>query len=135
MPDLAITATAVVSAATNATNHIAGATITAGQMVYLAVATDRIMLADSNSGTVEARTPMGIALNGASTGQRVTVQSSGNVTMNAVLTAGVVFYMSDTPGGICPVADIGSGEFVCIVGIATSTTVMRLDIQASGVAL
>ena len=55
--------------------------------------------------------------------------------LGATLTAGVAFYLSDTPGGICPVADVGTGEYATVLGFATSTTVLNLKIQESGVAL
>jgi hypothetical protein len=51
------------------------------------------------------------------------------------MTAGVAYYLSDTPGGICPVADLGTGEYPSIVGIATSTTVLNVNFQSSGVVL
>jgi hypothetical protein len=136
MADLVITAAAVLAAATAVKEAgTAGATITAGQMVYRDSADGKYKLADSNSATAAVRVPRGIALNGASDGQPLTIARSGDITMNAVLTAGVAFYMSDTPGGICPVADVGAGEFATVLGIAKSTTVLALDINASGVSL
>ena len=51
------------------------------------------------------------------------------------MTAGIQYYLSDTAGGICPVADIGSGEYVDLVGLSTSTTVMTLNFKYSGVSL
>ena len=51
------------------------------------------------------------------------------------MTAGVAYYLSDTPGGICPVADLATGEYPTIIGIATSTTVLDVKFHASGVAL
>jgi hypothetical protein len=136
MADLTITAANVVAATgANIIHRTAGATITAGQCVYISSTTDRAMLADSNSVTAEARTPVGIALNSAAAGQPITIQTSGTITIGATMTAGVVYYLGDTPGSICPIADVGSGEYVCTIGIAISTTVLRIDISASGVAL
>lgn len=136
MADLTITAASVV-AGTGAVveQGTAGATITAGQAVYKDSTTGKYALADSNSATAEARVPRGIAMHGASLNQPLAIQRAGPITIGATLTAGVAYYMSDTPGGICPVADIGSGEYATLIGIATSTTVLNVDIQASGVAL
>jgi len=136
MADITITATSVV-AGSNATRDagIAGETITAGQVLYLAAATNKWMKADSNAGTAEARTPKAIALNGASLNQPVAILKAGDITIGATLTAGVAYYLSDTPGGICPVADVGSGEYPCIIGIAKSTTVLAVNFQPAGVAL
>lgn len=135
MADLVITATSVLAGADAYTRQgVAGAVLTAGQAVYLDSATGSYKLADSN-GAAALRSPVGVALNGAATGQPVLIAMSGPVTIGAALTAGVAYYLSDTPGGICPVADVGSGEYSTVLGFATSTTVLNLKIQESGVAL
>ncbi len=136
MVDIVITAANVVKSS-NAVleTGTAGATITAGQAVYLDTADQKYKLADSNSATPAIRQPVGIALNGAADGQPLTIIKSGNVTIGATITAGVALYLSDTPGGICVVADVGSGEYACIIGIATTTTILAVGIQYSGVAL
>jgi hypothetical protein len=136
MTDISVTATAVV-AGSNATRDagIAGEAITAGQVVYLSSAINRWMLADTDSATAEARVAKGIALNGAAINQPVAVLKSGDLTLNAVLTKGVGYYLSGTPGGIAPVADLATGDFTCFLGIAKSTTILAVDIQSAGVAL
>ena len=136
MADITITAASVVPG-TNARTETgtAGETITAGKAVYKSSTTNKYMLADSNSATAEARQATGIALNGASLNQPVTVVKGGDVTIGATVTAGTAYYLSDTPGGICPVADIGAGEYVCLLGIAKSTTVLTVGIQYPGVSL
>jgi hypothetical protein len=136
MADLSITAANVI-AGSGATRKvgIAGATITAGQVVYRDSADGKYKLADNNSATAAARAPKGIALNGAANGQPLCVLTEGAVTIGATLTAGVAYYLSDTPGGICPVADLASGEYPSIIGIAKSTTVLDVKIQSAGVAL
>lgn len=136
MSDLSVTAASVVQGAganvDRASN--AGEAITAGQPVYKATS-GKWMKADNNSATVLARVPTGIALNGAALDQPLAVLKSGPVTIGATLTAGVAYYLSGTAGGICPVADLTTGMYPCILGIATSTTVLDVDIQSSGVAL
>ncbi len=136
MADISITASAVLAAASAVTETgVAGATITAGQMVYRDTADRKYKLADANGASALIRTPRGIALNGGSDGQPLTIAREGDITMNAVLTEGVAMYLSDTAGGICPVADVGSGEYATVLGIAKSSTVFALSINASGVAL
>ena len=137
MTDLIITAANVVKGS-NATieQGTAGATITAGQAVYKASATGKYLLADSNSATAEARTPRGIALNGASDGQPLAVLRSGEITIGATLNPEApAYYLSDTPGGICPIADVGNGEYFCLIGLAKSASVLDVSIKASGVAM
>lgn len=136
MADLTITSASVL-AGSGARRVIgtAGASVTAGQVVYLDSATATYKLADNNSATAEVRAPAGIALHAAASGQPLAVHTSGPITIGAALTAGVAYYLSDTPGGICPVADLASGEYPTILGIATSTTVLNVAIQSAGVAL
>jgi hypothetical protein len=135
MADLTITAANVI-AGSNATKEsgIAGEAITAGQAVYKSSTTGKYMKADSNSGTAEARKPLGIALNGAADGQPLAVQKAGDITIGATLTAGTAYYLSDTAGGICPLADVGVGEYICLLGLAKSTSVLALNIQFPNVA-
>lgn len=130
MTDLAITA-ANVAAGTDAKKQsgTAGEAVAQGKAVYLNSTTNKWMLADSNSATAEARKAIGIALNSASANQPITVQKDGDITVGATLVAGDPYYLSDTPGGICPAADVGSGEYVCLLGLAKSTTVLTLDVQ------
>ena len=135
MPDLTITAANVVPGADAVRESgTAGEAITAGRLVCFDPTTLTYRLADSN-GVAALRVPNGIALNTASTGQPLGVQTAGDITLGAVLTAGVAFYLSDTPGGICPVADLATGESPCVVGIAKSTSVLSVRILPSGVTL
>lgn len=135
MADLTLTAANVV-AADNAVKEtgLAGETIVAGKAVYKSPTTKKWMLADSNSATAAAKTAGGIALNGASLNQPITVAKSGDITIGGTMTAGATYFLSDTPGGICPDADVGSGENVCQLGVAKSTTVLSVKIFAPGVA-
>lgn len=136
MADLSITAANVIAGADASIERgTAGETITAGQVVYKSSTTNKYMKADSNSATAEAKTARGIALNGASNGQPLAIQKAGPVTIGATLVAGSAYYLSETAGGIQPAADLASGEDVCLLGLADSTTVLNLDIQAPGVTL
>lgn len=134
MADLVVTAASVVADPSARVVHgKAGATVTAGQVVYLDDTTGTYKLADSN--VAAARSPDGIALHASLSGQPVAVIESGLLTLGAILTAGVAYYLSDTPGGICPVADVGATEYSTILGIASSTSVLKMKISESGVAL
>ena len=136
MADLTITATNVVAGSNAQTfDGTLGAAVTAGQGIVKDPTTKKYVLADSNHATVALRVPDGIALNGGAANQPVKGQRSGDITIGATLTAGLVYYQSDTPGGICPIADVGSGETPVVLGMARSTTVLALDIQSTGVTL
>jgi hypothetical protein len=136
MADLVITAANVVQGtdATTITGR-AGATITAGQQVYKDPTTGLYLLSDSNSATAAARSVDGIALNSASNGQPLTVLTAGPITIGATVSPGVGYYLSATPGGICPVADLTTGCYPVFLGFATSASVINVKIQAAGVAL
>jgi hypothetical protein len=134
MTDIAITAANVVAGANATTVHgTAGEAVTAGQAVYLDPTSKKWMKADSNSATAAARQPGGIALSGAALNQPLTVQTSGDITVGGTLTAGVAYYLSATAGGICPVADVTTGDFVCLLGLAKSASVLAISIQYPGV--
>lgn len=135
MTDISITPANVIagSNATVATGR-AGATITAGQVVYKEAASGKYKLADSDSATAEVKAAAGIALNGAADGQPLSVLTSGDVTLGSVLTAGTAYYLSETPGGIQPAADL-AGEDVIQLGLAKSATVLSVRIQIPGVTL
>ena len=135
MADLSITASAILPASDAILeNGTSGATITAGQRVYLDATTGRYELADADAATAVERRTRGIALNSASDGQPLRILKQGDLTMNAVLTAGVTYYGSPTPGGIAPRADVLTGDYVEIVGVAKSTTVLAVNFQYPGVA-
>lgn len=135
MSDISITAANVVAGGDDVIHGTAGAAVTAGQAVYKDPTTGKYGLADNNSGTAAIRVPVGFALHGAALNQPLAVQKSGPITIGGTLTAGVAYYLSGTPGGICAVADLTTGMYPTILGIATSATVLNIDIQPSGVAL
>lgn len=136
MADLVITPASVVAGTGAKTESgIAGAVITAGQVVYKDAADNKFKLADTDSATAAARSPYGIALNGAAANQPVTVLVSGSITIGAAVTAGVFYYLSGTAGGICPVADVAAGDYPCIIGVGISATVLKAAIVEAGVVL
>lgn len=136
MADIAITAANVVPGAdSKPQTGVAGVAVTAGQVVYQDAATGKFLLADNDSATVAAHKGLGIALNNAAANQPLTVHVNGDITIGGVLVAGVAYYLSATPGGICPVADLVTGKTVCLLGMAKSTTVLDVEIEFPGVTL
>lgn len=135
MADLVITAANVAAGSGAKIEHgTAGAAVTAGQAVFLDT-DNTYKLADANSVTPAARVDSGIALHAAAAGQPLAVCSNGPITIGATVSVGVGYYLSNNPGGICPVADLASGSYPNFLGFATSTTVIDLSIEAAGVAL
>jgi hypothetical protein len=126
---LTITATQVIPGADAALTYgIAGATITAGQAVYLG--SDNLWkLIDANDTTTNTYTP-GIAVNGASTSQPVTVQTGGTLTLGAgaAPTLGIIYIVGATAGDIEPASALASGWRTIILGVggASNTIVLRV---------
>ena len=134
MADLTITVADVKKTdSTSIAEGIAGATITAGQPVYKdSTASNKLKPADAD--VLATAAAVGIALHGASADQPLKYATSGNLTLSAVMTAGAVYVVSTNAGGIAPVADLGSGDYVTLLGIATSTTNLKLSISVSATA-
>lgn len=135
MADITITASSVAKGA-NAVieNKFAGATITAGQSLYLDAEDGLVKLFDANSATVAARSLYGIALNGGATGQPIAVQRGGTITIGGTAPSGVVFVGSAAnPGGICPSLDLTTGHYTNIVGIGQGNSQIKLGLLDGGV--
>jgi hypothetical protein len=136
MADLTVTAASVVSGAGSVRESgTAGASITAGQVVYKDSSdSNKFKLADNDSATAAVRSAYGIALHAAASGQPLSVHKEGPITIGATTAVGEVYCLSSTAGAICPHADIGTGDYNTIVGIGTSTSVINVLFHASGAA-
>lgn len=133
--DLSVTAASVVPG-TGAvlSTGTAGEALTAGQALYLKAADHKWYKADCNSATAEVRVAKAFAITGSAAGQPVVVQTSGQITIGATMTAGVVYYLSGTAGGIRPVADNTTGDYPQVLGMALSTTVLSIDMRLAAAA-
>ena len=132
MADLTVTATDVVpvAGAYSSSSGIAGATITAGQVLYLDAVTTTLKLADNNVDAATAAV-VGVALHGATSGQPIEYATSGSLTFSTMV-VGETYIVSGTAGAIAPVADISTGR-VSYVGYASTATNLVLTIRATGV--
>lgn len=128
--DLSITASAVVPSANAVKRTVtAGATITAGQLVYLDTADvdakgqGKAKLADAN-GASALRVIDGIAINSASAGQDITLVTYDPALAIAAsgLTANTILISSATAGGLAPSADLTTGWYLTVVGVVKSGT-------------
>lgn len=134
MADITVTPASVVSGSGATTaDGIAGATLLAGQSIYIDTAASNVLkLFDANA-VAPANAFAGIALHGASTGQPIKYQTSGLITIGATVVAGTVYVGSATPGGIAPAADIVTGWTVNIIGVATTTGIISMRPFSPGV--
>jgi hypothetical protein len=137
MADYAVTAASVLKGA-NATTATgtAGATITAGQPLYIDTSdSDKLKLADADASLL-ASTVAGVALHGAASGQPITyVTDDDDFThgLTGVSTADIII-LSSVAGAVCPASDLSAGEFPQLVMIAKSSTKAVLKLAAGGVA-
>lgn len=114
----------------------AGATLTAAQAVVKDASTAKAVLADNDHATAGLRGIYGLTLHAALADQPVTVAKKGAVVdLGAILTAGVEYYLSGTAGGICPRADVTSGDDPVRIGMALTTSRLQLDFNDPGVTL
>ena len=134
MADLSITAADVKKTDTTLiAEGIAGGTVTAGQPVYRdSTASNKLKAADAD--VLASAAAVGIALHGASADQPLKYAIGGNLTLSSVMTVGAVYVVSTTAGGIAPVADLSSGDYVTLLGIATTATNLKISISVSGIA-
>ena len=124
MADITVTAANVVSVSgAQNTGNLASTTITAGKIVYLN-ASNQWALAAANSTALIAGggTTWGIALHAALASQPLAVQVGGVCGFGVVFTVGVIYVISATAGGIAPITDLVSTNYISILGIATTTS-------------
>ena len=136
MADLTVTASQVAFVSGTRKTVLAGATITAGQTVYLDVSAGSYKLAQTDGTAEEAGSgDVGIALSGASSGAYFVIQDTGTITIGAgaAPTVGEAYFVSKTAGGIAPDADIvTTNTYRTYLGIGNSTNTLTLQIHVSG---
>ncbi len=105
---------------------VAGATITAGQIVYLDSTSNTWKLADADASAVTSGSggALGLAAGGAAAGQSfVVVLSDDNLTVGGTLVmTAPIYVLSGTAGGIAPLADLAAGDYPVVLLIARSST-------------
>lgn len=137
MADLTITVANVVPVAgyQAESGYLAGATITRGATVYLDSTTSTWKLADCDASAAAAGSAgVGISLSDVVATQPMLVMQGGDLGLGAILTVGQIYCVSATAGGIAPYADLTTNGRVTILGVASTTSNLKLRMWASGVA-
>jgi hypothetical protein len=138
MANLTITATQVQPDTTGVlVSGIAGETITAGQVCYEDPDDNyEFKLADCDNASSTVRTVRGIAVNGATAGQPVRLQVSGDLTLGAgaAPVLGTIYCLSNTAGAIMPAADLSTGEYTHILGVGYTGNKLRMKIHNAAIA-
>jgi hypothetical protein len=78
--------------------------------------------------TVVALTPA------ATDGFALFAKAGATIDLGVTLTVGQIYVVSTNPGGIAPYSDLGSGDFVTIIGVPTAADSIQLIMHASPVA-
>ena len=135
MAAISITAGSFIpSSSAQKTKGVAGATVTAGQALYIDTANSNVLkLCDADASSL-ASTCCGIAMHGASSGQDLWYVTSDPVcAIGATLVIGDTLWTSATAGGITKTfADNVTGCYVTCLGVAVSTTAFNLNITRAG---
>lgn len=135
MADLTITAASVTTGSRTTRIQVveSGEAVTQGQPIYLDPATSTYLKADAN---VDDKIAVeGIVITPGGIGGFPTIATSGLVNLGTTLVPGTIYVLSDTAGGIMPAADLSVGDNVVILGAATTTALLNLDIQVTGAKL
>lgn len=105
-----------------------GATISAGQTLYIDTADNEYKLADADDTSLDAG--RGIAITPGIDGGAGLIATGGNIVLvGATLAIGTAYYLSDTAGGIKPAADLTTGDNVVLLGVASTATQLDLAIR------
>lgn len=98
----------------------AGATVTRGQSAYLNTSTLKYELGDAD--TDAASVFAGIFLTDGYDGADVLIAPPGAVVnWGATLTAGTIYVLSTTAGGVAPWADLAAGDYIVVLAIGAGT--------------
>lgn len=127
MADISITAASVKPGASTTTLQRVqyGATITQGQAVYPDdTDSNKYKLADAD--VAASALAGGIAITPGVANDYGFVATLGPVNMGATLAVGQTYVVSTTAGGVCPLSDLASGDYVRILGQATTTALLDL---------
>lgn len=135
MANVTITAASVIPPTASSTTRIAGIAgeaIAAGETVCRLDADGLYYRADANDSTHHL--VAGIAGNSAAAaGQKLDVVTGSPTLVVGThgITVGTPLFQSATPGKICPLADLASGDWPTLVAWAVSATAFQFDISSS----
>lgn len=132
MADLSVTAANVAMTSNTVYDLVqVGESVTQGQPGYRSSSDGKFYRGDADAAATAVCT--GVFMTPASTSGYAVFATDGLINLGATLTVGMVYVVSTTAGGIAPYADLGSGDYVNYLGIAT--TAALLDLQPHGPAI
>jgi hypothetical protein len=113
-----------------------GEAVTQGQPGYLLTTDSKYYQADANASLV-ASNAVGIFLTPAATNGYAVFAEGAGLTLNlgATLVRGKTYCVSATKGAICPIEDLTTGDFPCLIGTANTTSTIVTLFNSVGVAI
>jgi hypothetical protein len=114
--------------------YLAGATITAGMAVYVdSAGAVQIGTNATSAGSGVGAQLVGIALNGGASGQPIAIlKPGGTVNIGDTVAVGKQYCLG-TAGGIIPVDDIATGEYITTIGVGITAANIKTGVNVSGV--
>jgi hypothetical protein len=136
MADYTVVAANVLpSSGANLKQGIAGATITAGNVLYKDPSDKSLKLASATSATAAARVVEGIAVDGAAAGQPLEYAfKDPSFSPGFSVPIGDAVILSATAGNLCPHADAITGHYVTVLGVGITGNKMGMGFVSSGAA-
>lgn len=131
MADITVTAANVRGSGGSQRVTLAGFVGVPGKAVMVNAA-GKVVLSDNNAAGLQRVDGITLAST-AGVDQPLVWQQGGEIVFGGGLVAGATYWLSDTPGGICPDADVGAGERAILVGYAKSATTLVLGVKDTGV--
>ena len=111
-----------------------GEEVTHGEVIYLDTANKDYRLADADAAATAKAAAVAVTY-GSADGQTVLAITRGKLVIGSGLTQGTEYYLGTTPGTIVPKADLATGDYVTRIGIASSTSILDVSIDVTGVVL
>lgn len=135
--DISVTAASVVSISGTVETGTAGATITAGKVVYYDPTTYNWKLAQCDGTVTEAgQYGLAIALGGAGSGQPFLFQRNGVINPGGTAIVAGVYVVSATAGSIALTGDVTTtGYYRSVLGVALSASQIALQPYVSNTVL
>lgn len=110
-----------------------GATVAAGQPLYLDPADSLCKLSDANASATTAKVK-GIAMTpGVNGGYGIIATEGGIILVGTTAAVGETYYGGATAGDIVPDGDLTTADYVSRIGTASSTTQIELSIVNTGI--
>jgi hypothetical protein len=129
MSDLTQTPANVLAGNPSITGYgLAGAAIVAGNSIYLNTDGYWYPAQANSTSTVAGGLQCAIALDSApGAAQPFTYQRSGQINLGATLAIGQVYVVAaDNAGAIAPYSDLASGNYVTVLGVAVSSSLLLI---------